>query len=352
MTTRIQVTAKFRNAVPHLIHEGTLYYSQKNRIYALSDLDNPRPKLVGAIPWRSSELLSHIRVADRVLKNGILQLHRNSRGAFLVTTGHKWWRVGTDGAAIQLHPPSMTRPMSRGICEAADGVTYIADYLDNPERAPVRIYRTSDFHSFQVCWEFPAGSIRHVHALVRDDEIENRIWILTGDEDQESAIWCTDNGFSSVDTFLHLGQMSRLVDLITTAGLLRWGTDSPDQLNHLMQCPKNDPSKVIKLQEVPGPVYYSCRNQAGALYFGTTVEPGAAVLDNFGHIIGSTPGGQWEEVYRAKKDRTSQHGIVQFPRGVLPGKHLVFSKRALKPDEGFMYISHDLAWSNRSMPAT
>ncbi len=344
MNERVQVQTKYPNAIPHLINDGVLYYSQKNKVLAISDLSQPEPRIVAAIPWGPWQLISHIRLAERVLKNGILQLHRNDNGQFLAMTGHNWWLVENDGETKKILRPSATRPMSRGICQLHTGETYVADYMKNSERGPVRIYRSNNLRNFEPCWEFPAGSVRHIHALVVDDESKNRIWILTGDTDDESVIWYTDNHFSSVQTFLGLGQMSRLVDLVTAKSSLLWGTDSPDSLNFLVTCSKSGNTEPEIIQELPGPVYYSGRNEAGATYFGTTVEQGDGVLDNYGRIFGSTFEGKWQEIYRAEKDRTSQHGIVYFPRGIMPDNWLVFSQRALVPDEGCMYLARDNAW--------
>jgi len=344
MGARIQIHTQIPNATPQFIQQGVLYYSQKNKILALSDLNHPQPRLIATIPWRRQQHLSHFRLAERVLRNSIIQLHRSANGLFLAMTGHTWWRIDPSGDVCKVLPPSDTRPMSRGICELRDNTTYIADYFKNTDRGPVRIYRSSDLKYFEPCWEFSAGSIRHIHALVCDDEIRNRIWILTGDTDDESAIWYTDNAFRNVQLFLRAGQLSRLVDIVPGNGSLLWGTDSHYKLNYICECSKLHGSKPKKIQQVPGPVYYSGRNAAGAIYFGTTVERGEAVLDDYGHIFGLTPQGGWQEVFRAKNDRTSQHGILYFPRGTLPENWLVFSQRALIPGEGCMYLARDNAW--------
>ena len=236
--------------------------------------------------------------------------------------------------------------MSRGICESETGVTYVADYLSNRERMPVRIYCSSDLQGFEICWEFAAGEIRHIHALIRDEERSSRIWILTGDEGSESAIWYTDNEFSSIHRHLSAGQASRVVDMVTADGQLVWGMDSPNETSFILVQSKALGASPKKQYELPGPAYYAARNQAGAIYFGTTHEPGAAVKDRYGHIIGSLPNGDWEDLYQARKDVLPQHGIFYFPSGVLPGNWLVFSQRALTPYEGYMTLARDLAWGS------
>ena len=85
-------------------------------------------------------------------------------------------------------------------------------------------------------------------------------------------------------------------------------------------------------------------NEAGGAYLGTTVEPGLATKDRCAHLFGIGPDGVWEEILTRRADMFPQHGILYFPRGTLPDSFVVFSQRALVPDEGSMIIARDRAW--------
>jgi hypothetical protein len=89
-------------------------------------------------------------------------------------------------------------------------------------------------------------------------------------------------------------------------------------------------------------------NQAGAVYFGTTVEPGLGIKDKFGHIFGSRPDQGWDKILRRRNDPFPQHGIFYFPSGVLPDNYLIYSQRALHPQEGQMIVARDRAWAGMS----
>ncbi len=234
--------------------------------------------------------------------------------------------------------------MNRGICESNDGFIYVAEYIPNPDRLPIRIFRSKDLQNFEVVWQFGEKTIRHVHALIADPAIENRIWVLTGDLDGESHIYFTDDEFNSLNAFLSAGQMSRATDLIIRNGFLFWGMDSPVESSFILRASIDLPDRYEKLYELPGPAYYLAQNEAGGIYLGTTVEPGPSVKDNYGYIFGLGPDNVWNELLRCKNDIFPQYGIFYFPKGVLPENYIVFSQRALVPGEGFLTIARDLSW--------
>ncbi len=344
---RLTVMFRIRNALVHYWGESGLVYSVKNKIYLLPDLAEPNPVPLGSIPWRKRDMICHIRLVDRALKRSILQVHATQFEPLLVATGHSWWSVRPGGIAERIEPFSRTRPMNRGICTSRSGVTYIADYLDNSKRSdPIRIYANREFDFFTTAWEFPPGAIRHIHALVPDSEDQGRIWVLTGDEDNECHFLYTDDDFRSLNTYLSDGQRTRATDLVFRNGKLIWGMDSPIEKSFLLSADRENPKELSRLMELPGPVYYMTQNQAGGIYCGTTVEPGPSVRDQFGRIYGSRPDGNWDELVRYRDDMFPQRGIFYFPRGVLPNNYLVFSQRALLPNEGWMTIARDRAWAD------
>lgn len=340
----LKIVARFRNSLAHLFDEEGLIFSSKNRIYKISDLRKPVPEKIAEIPWSFLKHISYIRIADRFLKNSILQVHKSKKGEYLVATGDNWWLINRQGRASGIKEFSSTRPMSRGICESKGGITYVAGYNIGADRQPVEIFRSKDCCNFDVAWEFPKGQIRHVHALIVDPELESRIWVLTGDLDNESKFYYTDDDFSSLHCFLSAGQKSRATDLIIRNGQLYWGMDSPTEQSSIMKADKTLPEHLKNVKELPGPCYYLAQNEAGAIYAGTTVEPGASLKDNYAHIFELCPDDSWQEIACFKKDLFPQYGILYFPRGILPENFVVFSQRALGPFEGHMTIALDQVW--------
>ncbi|MGB2866547.1 MAG: hypothetical protein WBC05_24665 [Sedimentisphaerales bacterium] len=335
----LDVIARFKNSMVHFYSNGELIYSSKNRIYRITNLQEPEPVIVAEIPWGLSESVSNCRIIDRYLKNSILRVHRTKKNEYLVSTGKTWWHIDNKGDISSIEKFSDTRPMGRGICESKAGITYIAEYNSNPNRGPVKIFRSSDLENFDVAWEFPPGSIAHVHALIVDPESDNRIWVLTGDTNAESHIHFTDDDFRTLRLFLSEGQKTRITDLIVRKNDLIWGSDSLRAAS-ILSVDKRSANHISQLHILPGPVFYTCRNEAGTLFFGTS--PTRIVKSsNYGYIFALRPDNSCREVFRCKKDSFPQYGIIYFPKGILPEDFIVFSQVALKPYEGYMIIARD-----------
>ena len=341
---RLTVVARFKNCVVHAYADLGLICSRKNGLFLIKDLANPRMEPIASIPWKFLQQLAHIRLLDRYLKFSILQVHKTQELGYLASTGHSWWHISYDGAVSNVAHFPNTQPMKRGICESKTGITYVAEYLSNQERNPVRIFRSTNLEQFDVAWEFGSKSIRHIHALIVDPEMKNRIWVLTGDWDNESGFFFTDDDFGSLQCYLMRGQQTRATDVILRDGSLYWGMDSPSKTSFILRASKDQPDIIEELCELPGPAYYMGQNQAGGMYLATTVERGPGVKDKVGHMFGTKPDGSWEEIMTAKKDYFPQFGIFYFPRGVLPENFVVFSQRALKPFEGYLTIARDRLW--------
>ena len=75
----LDVIARFKNSMVHFYSNGELIYSSKNRIYRITNLQEPEPVIVAEIPWGLSESVSNCRIIDRYLKNSILRVHRTKK---------------------------------------------------------------------------------------------------------------------------------------------------------------------------------------------------------------------------------------------------------------------------------
>lgn len=338
----LEIIDRFKNSVVHSYCEGELIYSSKNRIYKITNLEEPKPVVVGEIPWRFSQKISNFRTIDRYLKNSILQVHRTKNNAYLVSTRKTWWHIDSKGCVSSVEKFSDTRPMSRGICESNSGITYVAEYISNPNLGPIKIFRSKNLRNFDIAWEFPPGSIGHVHALIADQESDNRIWVLTGDRNPESHIYFTDDDFRTLNLFLSAGQKTRITDLIIRKNCLIWAPDSP-RVASILCINKESPNQIKELHKLPSAVFYTAENEAGTLFFGTS-PPRRVKSGNYAHIFALRPDNSCQEVYNCKKDFIPQYGIFYFPKGVLPENFIVFAQRALKPYEGYLTIARDNMW--------
>lgn len=338
----LEIVARIPGVLAHSWCDEGLICSRLNELCVLPDLAHPKLQPVARLPWNPLRSVARIRLADRVLKFGILHAQKTGWG-YTVAMGQAWWHV-EGRRAVRVDTFSSTRPMLRGVCTGVDGSVFVADYRLNRRRRAVRIFQSRDGRRFDVAWEFAPGNVRHVHALCPDTERPGRIWVLTGDRDTECGIYFTDDGFRTLGSYAQGAQDFRATDLVTVGGSLFWGMDSPNEPAHMIRAPRTDPARRERLFALPGPAYYLVRNENGGLYVSTAAEPGRAVLDRRAHVFRCLHDARAEELLGLRRDWLPQHGMVCFPRGVLPRDFLVFVPRAVRPHEGCLTIARDRLW--------
>jgi hypothetical protein len=116
--------------------------------------------------------------------------------------------------------------MSTGLLKINNNSFYFGEYFSNPERTNVDIYKyCPSNNSWEAAYEFQAGQIRHVHALQRDP-YSGRLWICTGDEDNEAMIGWSDNYYKTIEPIGRGSQIWRACQLVFTEEAVYWGTDT------------------------------------------------------------------------------------------------------------------------------
>lgn len=122
--------------------------------------------------------------------------------------------------------PPFETPLRGGVAEhLKSGLVYFGEYV-NDSRGVVRIFRVDVIAgNVEVCWVFGDHEIKHVHAI-HYDKFRDRLWILTGDRDCESAFYYTDDEFQSVHRFAGGDQTWRAIAVIFDENGMEWGTDA------------------------------------------------------------------------------------------------------------------------------
>ena len=341
MKNCLRVTARIKNLMPHFFDNGFLYLSSRDKIFVINDLNNPIPKLIYKIPYPALQKILQSRTLDRLLRNDIRYVHKLNDESYIACGCRGWWHIGREGTLSAILELEQVKPLARGLCKTSRGKIYVGDYSQNNDRKEVKIYCSNDGITFETVFNFGTNSVRHIHAIISDNSINNRLWVLTGDNDDECHFFYTDDDFQSINKFLSAGQISRSADLIIENDELLWGTDSPTKDNYVIKTNFSNPYAYKKIAPLPGPVYYTCRNEAGGVYFGTTAEPGPSSEKNIARIYALYNKTIFYEVHNCKKDFFPQHGIIYFPSGKLPENYLVFSQRGLRPYESYLTIAKD-----------
>lgn len=215
------------------------------------------------------------------------------------------------------------RPLN--LCADNDSWLYYGEYRGNQERSPIHIYACdNEGRQWASVWKF--NGIRHVHGVFHDP-YDNRIWVTTGDTDEESGIWMTDDRFKTLDKVLGGSQQMRAVQLLFTESHVYFGSDTPLEKNHIYRMDKKT-CEVQRLQEVESSVFWGCKVGEN-LFFSTAVEPSKVNKCKDACIWGSKDGETWKCIARFRKDiwpmKLFQYGQIFFPAGENNTEYLWFT---------------------------
>lgn len=162
--------------------------------------------------------------------------------------------------------------MSTGLMKANDKDFFVGEYFSNKKRTSVRIYKYDNIHKqWKTTYEFAAGQIRHIHAL-QEDPYSNKLWVCTGDEDEEAMIgWSCDN-YEHITPIGHGKQIWRACQLVFTEDFIMWGTDTGVQdLAGIYRYDKNS-MDLIQLCKTDGAIFFGTRLANGTIVMSTDRE--------------------------------------------------------------------------------
>ena len=218
-----------------------------------------------------------------------------------------------------LGPLNGSRPMV--LCATRDAV-YYGEYRSNAERSEVSIWCLDiELEKWLPVWRFTG--VRHIHGVFYDPFAKS-IWVTTGDEDEESAIWRTDDHFATLHRVVGGSQQLRVVQLLFSKNYIFFGSDAPNEPNHIYRMHR-DNFVVERVAAVGGSVFYGCV-VGDSLFFSTAVEPSLVNKSRYAEVWRSDDGENWRKVLEFKKDslpmKYFQYGQVLFPNGVGDGKNL------------------------------
>jgi len=269
------------------VRRGEIYASEDHWIFKSSDhglswqtvcrLETRRQDMVG----RMKDSLLRTRMARSLRRNiGIHNVVVLPSGTVIAQYDGIYRFDGTGDRAKRVYSfydHGLYGPLRNGfVVDDRSGNIYFGEY-NNQRPYGVSIVRgRDDGRTWEVCHQFPAGRIKHIHSLV-PDPYRNRLWICTGDNNQEAGLFYTDDDFRTVHLFKGGEQCWRLVSLIPQPDALIWGSDAgqdapADAINHIYRWDFGT-ERLEQLACIDKPAYYSTGLQDGSLILGTTFEP-------------------------------------------------------------------------------
>lgn len=159
-----------------------------------------------------------------------------------------------------------------GIINIDDSTYYFGEYFRNPERDKVRLYRSSEDMSYwEVAYQFQPRQVRHIHSIQKDP-YSNKIWVCTGDNDDESMIMWSDDNFNTINKIGYGNQIWRVCQLVFTEENIFWGTDTGSENISGIYSWNRQNAKLKKHLEIDGAVFFGTRLRNGTIVLSTNRE--------------------------------------------------------------------------------
>lgn len=286
-----------------LLVEGEYYFFAKgNTIYKTDFLDKKIEKTGHFSVSFFDKLLMQNQLLQRVSRRGVHQLSRLPNGnmigiiqqaIILKKSGHAEFET-------VFKIPRGSRPLSLET-DPRSGHIFFGEYFRNPTREAIHIYGSENGLDWKIYYTFPAGRIRHIHSIIYDDYRQG-MWVLTGDTDNESGLWFSDDNFKTLKLVTGGSQKARAVSIIPTAKGLIVPMDSPDQQNFIHFFDLETKAFEV-LHELPGPAFYARYFPTINRYFVTTVvEPSETDISDQPTILTSQNGRDWQALNAFPKD--------------------------------------------------
>ena len=328
------------NMTVHWVDGEEVWASSNYTLYTSKDGGNSFNKVtdlkVPLLIW----IPGRFRLPSRALRLGIRSLRKLRSGSILVIADRKIFRLKDNEIKVVHSFKRGHGPLREGWCEDEKGSCYLGEYfLNNKRDAPVNLLKSEDNgQSWRIIRSL--SNIRHIHC-VQYDPYSKRIWLGTGDRDNESSIsFSEDEGKSWVE--IGSGdQMFRAVSLLFTEHHVYWGSDAPTRQNYIYRYVRKS-GEIERLAAVDGPVNYSTILGNGIKLFATNNEGSSegesAEWDKKAHIWASEDGMHWEDLISWEKDIWPYilgFGRVYFAHGRY-GNNVYFTTEALKEVDGML----------------
>jgi len=296
------------------VKNGVCWTSRGNTLFVSLD-EGKRWEKRCVLPYATMSLsyLKRFSVIRNLFdKPGIDKLMVLGSKTILAFSGKYLWRSVDNGSFFQLVHTTGYPPLLQGWTKGDKEIFYGEYPWKTSEHQEVNIWKSiDDGKSWFITYTFPAGSIRHIHA-VQYDPYTHRIWVATGDEDAECRIMYSEDGAKTFKTIGQGTQESRAVSLIFTKDFIYWGTDCPYKQNYIFRWDRKT-RKRQEVQKINGPAYYSTKLRDGSLVLATTVEGGIGESDTSAHLwFKESNSENWEDIGSWKKiSGIKSHGLLR-----------------------------------------
>ncbi len=157
--------------------------------------------------------------------------------------------------------------MASGLTGAADGAIYFGEYTTEAGAHPICVWKSTDGgRTWHEAFEFPAGTVRHIHA-VQFDPYDEAIWVGTGDRDEECHVGVSHDGASTFEWVARGTQKSRTCGFAFFPDVVLWGMDTGSEPNRVIRL-ERDGATINPHTQLPGATLYHRKLDEGRALLG------------------------------------------------------------------------------------
>lgn len=324
------------DGIVHFVSPNEALGSRGYGIYRSADGGRSWKKLHNLSATVMGRTLGNLSLYRRALRKGVHHIIPTGRSVH-VFVDDRISVLSRDGhEEISRFAIKGSRPMV--VCKSLSGALYYGEYRSNSERSAVSIMK---YCVQEEAWtqHYSLTGVRHIHGIF-EDPLTSDIWLTTGDEDDESAIWKTSDDFITLERVLGGSQQLRAVQLVFTDSSIYFGSDTPREANFLYRLDKYS-GDLEQLVGVNGSVFFG-GNTGGRLYFTTAVEPSDVNREKTAALWFRDEDGRWRAVRSFKKDmwhhRLFQYGQVKVASGPGDGSNIWITPFATSGSERSLKI--------------
>lgn len=323
-------TEKIASGVVHFVDKNRVVRSHNGKLYQSFDLGISWEFLIDITSGYREKILARSRLLSRLFRLHVYHIVPNQSNWVLFGMKKIYFLTYDLKKILSKDTLSGSRPLN--VCSNEKGV-YYGEYKNNKKRKPVSVWHYSNnTNKWRQASQF--DNVRHIHG-VHYDPFDDLIWVTTGDRNEESYIWRTQDDFQSIEKETGGTQQQRSIKLLFTGDSVYFGSDTPEETNHLYKISRYD-NTVIKLARVGGSVFHGCK-VGNWLFFSTAVEKSSVNTSPYSEVWASPDGEKWQCILRYKKDcwdkKYFQYGQVFFPGGPGDDENLWLTPFATKFDQ-------------------
>lgn len=293
---------------------GVLFFRMS---FYLVDLFTGRRTLICEMPvGKKTILASRSRILSRLKRLEPKCIGRLSKSEFIFSLFHGVWLIDVEKKTCKKlcdNPIGFSDVIN--FCSTESGV-YWGDYGQNRGYHPVRVYCLDKKHNLRIVYSYPAGSIRHIHNIVKDSD---SILIFAGDNESQAGIYRANHDWSIVSPWKIGKQRYRAVVGFPLRGGLLYATDSVETENHLWYIESDGTEH--ELTTINGSCIYGSETKDYFL-FSTTVESheGGGVLRLLSNELGGGIKSKDVHIIAVNKNDLSVRIVKKYRKDIWPMK--------------------------------